>query len=45
LLTALGIPRFAGPSPKDEGDSKKRPHTDDANGYQATLSDRCFVSI
>src|SRR5215211_6917757 len=27
LLTALGIPRFAGPSPKDEGDSKKRPHT------------------
>src|SRR5215203_7569041 len=27
LLTALGIPRFAGPSPKEEGDSKKRPHT------------------
>jgi hypothetical protein len=27
LLTALGIPRFAGPSPKDEGDSKKRLHT------------------
>jgi hypothetical protein len=26
LLTALGIPRFAEPSPKDEGDSKKRPH-------------------
>jgi hypothetical protein len=26
LLTALGIPRFAGPSPKEEGDSKKRPH-------------------
>src|SRR5215212_3307562 len=44
LLTAPGIPRFAGPSPKEEGDSKKRPltHTYDANGYQATLSDRCF---
>src|SRR5215211_297115 len=27
LLTALGIPRFAGPSPKEEGDSKKRLHT------------------
>jgi hypothetical protein len=27
LLSALGIPRFAGPSPKEEGDSKKRPHT------------------
>jgi hypothetical protein len=26
LLTAPGIPRFAGPSPKEEGDSKKRPH-------------------
>jgi len=26
LLTALGIPRFAGPSPKEEGDSKKRLH-------------------
>jgi hypothetical protein len=43
LLTALGIPRFAGPSPKEEGDSKKRPHTLDANGYQATSSDRCFL--
>jgi hypothetical protein len=42
LLTAPGIPRFVGPSPKEEGDSKKRPHTHDANGYQATLSDRCF---
>src|SRR5215217_8279411 len=44
LLTAPGIPRFAGPSPKEEGDSKKRlhTHTDDANGYQATTSDRCF---
>src|SRR5215217_9213256 len=36
LLTAPGIPRFVGPSPKEEGDSKKRPHTHDANGYQAT---------
>src|SRR5215204_624791 len=27
LLTAPGIPRFAGPSPKEEGDSKKRPLT------------------
>jgi hypothetical protein len=26
LLTALGIPRFVGPSPKEEGDSKKRLH-------------------
>jgi hypothetical protein len=43
LPTAPGIPRFAGPSPKDEGDSKKRPHTHDANGYQATSSDRCFL--
>src|SRR5215212_7340677 len=43
LPTALGIPRFAGPSPKEEGDSKKRPHTHDANGYQATISDRCFL--
>src|SRR5215208_196108 len=45
LLTALGIPRFAGPSPKEEGDSKKRlhTHTDDANGYQATSNDRCFL--
>src|SRR5215210_2040903 len=43
LLTALGIPRFAGPSPKEEGDSKKRPHTHDANGYQATSSDRCCL--
>src|SRR5215217_4247160 len=42
LPTAPGIPRFAGPSQKEEGDSKKRPHTHDANGYQATLSDRCF---
>src|SRR5215213_1147873 len=25
LPTAPGIPRFAGPSPKEEGDSKKRP--------------------
>jgi hypothetical protein len=25
--SAPGIPRFAGPSPKEEGDSKKRPHT------------------
>src|SRR5215208_457593 len=33
LLSALGIPRFAGPSPKEEGDSKKRPHT------QMTLTD------
>ena len=41
LPTALGIPRFAGPSPKEEGDSKKRPH--DANGYQATSSDRCCL--
>src|SRR5829696_1121976 len=45
LLTALGIPRFVGPSPKEEGDSKKRLHTHDTNGYQATSSDRCFVSI
>src|SRR5215212_11593703 len=43
LLTAAGIPRFAGPSPKEEGDSKKRPLTHDANGYQATSSDRCFL--
>src|SRR5829696_4939400 len=41
LLTAPGIPRFAGPSPKEEGDSKKRPHTHDANGYQATLNVWC----
>jgi len=27
LPTAPGIPRFAGPSPKEEGDSKKRPYT------------------
>jgi hypothetical protein len=27
LPAAPGIPRFAGPSPKEEGDSKKRPHT------------------
>jgi hypothetical protein len=33
LPTALGIPRFAGPSPKEEGDSKKRLHT------QMTLTD------
>src|SRR5215211_4155060 len=33
LLTAPGIPRFAGPSPKEEGDSKKRLHT------QMTLTD------
>src|SRR5215213_11769804 len=33
LPTAPGIPRFAGPSPKEEGDSKKRPHT------QMTLTD------
>src|SRR5215208_2365184 len=26
LPTAPGIPRFVGPSPKEEGDSKKRPH-------------------
>src|SRR5829696_5395920 len=45
LLTAPGIPRFAGPSPKEEGDSKKRPHTHDANGYQATSSDRCFLYV
>ena len=36
LPAAPGIPRFAGPSPKEEGDSKKRLHTHDANGYQAT---------
>src|SRR5215208_5819995 len=42
LPTSPGIPRFAGPSPKEEGDSKKRLHTLDANGYQATSSDRCF---
>jgi hypothetical protein len=33
LPTAPGIPRFAGPSPKEEGDSKKRLHT------QMTLTD------
>src|SRR5215207_10648694 len=27
LPTAAGIPRFVGPSPKEEGDSKKRPYT------------------
>jgi hypothetical protein len=27
LPISPGIPRFAGPSPKEEGDSKKRPHT------------------
>src|SRR5215212_10202186 len=43
LTTAPGIPRFAGPSPKEEGDSKKRPHTHGANGYQATISDRCCL--
>src|SRR5215208_2698916 len=45
LPTAPGIPRFAGPSPKEEGASKKRlhTHTDDANGYQATTSDRCCL--
>jgi hypothetical protein len=43
LLTAPGIPRFAGPSPKEAGDSKKRLYTLDANGYQATTSDRCCL--
>ena len=38
-------PVFVGPSPKEEGDSKKRPLTLDANGYQATSSDRRFVYV
>jgi len=41
LLTAPGIPRFAGPSPKEEA-TRRSVHTHDANGYQATTSDRCF---
>src|SRR5215210_2580668 len=43
LPTAPGIPRCCGaePSKKEEGDSKKRPHKHDANGYQATSSSSC----
>src|SRR3954453_10936981 len=50
LITAPGIPRFAGPSPKEEGDSKKRLRTHmtltDIKRPQAiTSSDRRFVYI
>jgi hypothetical protein len=38
-------PPFCGAEPNREGDSKKRLHTHDANGYQATSSDRCFVYV
>src|SRR5215211_841631 len=44
LLTALGIPRFAGPSPKEEGDSKKRPHTYmTLTDIKRPISDRCCL--
>jgi hypothetical protein len=44
MPTALGIPRFAGPSPKEEGDSKKRPHTNmTLTDIKRPISDRCFV--
>src|SRR5215212_8972128 len=40
-------PVFRGAEPDREGDSKKRPltHIHDANGYQATTSDRCFLQV
>src|SRR5215217_8228646 len=41
LLTALGIPRFVGPSPMKKA-TRRSVYTLDANGYQATSSDRCF---
>src|SRR5215212_2325690 len=44
LLTALGIPRFVGPSPKEEATRRSiHTRTHDANGYQATSSDRCCL--
>ena len=37
-------PVFVGPSPKEKATRRSvHSHTHDANGYQATSSDRCFV--